>query len=74
MHRFRYLLFAASLFGFAVVGCDESQPNHSATPEEVTPDFSKKSGDMMRDANSGMDPKKLKSMAPGGVPKSPDKK
>ena len=70
MHRFRYLLFAVSLFGFAAAGCGEDQPNASAKPEEVTPDFSKKSGDMMREANNGMDPKMLKS-TPNGVPKTP---
>ena len=71
MHRFRHMLFAASLLGlFAFAGCGEDQPNASAKPEEVTPDFSKKSGDLMKEANNSMDPKKLKS-TPNGVPKTP---
>ncbi|APW61465.1 hypothetical protein [Paludisphaera borealis] len=62
MRRYRFLLvgLAISCFGG---GCGEDQPNTSAAPEEVNADFAKKSADMMKAANTGMDKKNLR---PGG--------
>ena len=71
MHRFRHMLVATSLLGFVVAGCGEDQPNPSAKPEEVTAEFGKSSGDMMKQANSGMDPKKIKSANVSGDAQTP---
>jgi len=66
MHRMRFVLIAGVLAGF-VPGCDgENQPNAPAQPGEVTEDFAKKSAEMMKNANTGMDPSKLR---PGGAAK-----
>ncbi|OJW13698.1 MAG: hypothetical protein BGO49_29670 [Planctomycetales bacterium 71-10] len=47
---------------FFAVGCDgEDQPNASTPPEAVNEDFTKKTADMMRAANTGMDKKSQKS-------------
>jgi hypothetical protein len=70
MYRFRAAVFATFLAA-AVVGCGEDGGSSaSAKPEEVTPDFAAKSADMMKNANSGMDPKALKKQ-PGGIPGAP---
>jgi hypothetical protein len=60
MRRFRWVLLSGFLACFAG-GCGEDQPNAPAKPEEVNADFAKKSADMMKSANVGMDPKALKS-------------
>ena len=54
------LAMAVALFGCVLSGCGEDQPNAPAQPSEVNADFAKKTADMMKDANSGMDPKALK--------------
>jgi hypothetical protein len=69
MHRLRYAVGAAFLSGI-LAGCGgEDQPNAPAKPEEVNVDFAKKTADMMKAANTGMDPKKVKSAA--GKPATP---
>jgi hypothetical protein len=66
MHRSRFAITTACLIGL-VSGCGESQPNAPAKPEETaSPDFGTKTGDMMKAANTGMDPKKVPK---GAVPK-----
>ena len=56
MHRLRYVLFVGVLGGL-VSGCGgETQPNAPAAPEAVNADFAKKSADMMKSANTGMNP------------------
>lgn len=61
MRPLRYLLVGAVLFGGgALVGCGEDQPNAAAQPQDLGPDFAKKTADMMKSANSGMDPKQAK--------------
>ena len=63
MYRFRWAVLGGVLACYAG-GCGgEDQPNASAKPEEVTEDFAKKTADMMKAANSGMDPKALKKAA-----------
>jgi hypothetical protein len=58
MFRLRLLLCGAFLVG-AVSGCGgEDQPNAPAQPNETNADFAKKTADMMKAANSGMDLKK----------------
>jgi len=70
MHRLRYVFAAAVLVGF-IPGCGgEDQPNASATPEQVNADFGAKSAELMKNANTGMDPKKAKS---GGAAPAPKK-
>ena len=72
MHRLRTAVVAAFLTG-VVLGCDgQEQPNAPAKPEEVNADFAKKSADMMKAANVGMDPKNLKS--PAAAAPAPEKK
>jgi hypothetical protein len=64
----RRLCFAISAAFLACLlsGCGENQPNAPATPEDVSaPDFAKKTADMMKNANSGMDLKKAKAAATG---------
>jgi hypothetical protein len=61
MNRFRCAVLTAFLAGF--LGCGEDQPNSSAQPSELGPDFAKKTADMMKDANKGMDLKAAKSGA-----------
>ena len=56
MHRFRLVVFGACLAAF-ISGCGEDQPNASAQPGEANAAFGKKSADMMKSANAGMDPK-----------------
>ena len=58
MHRVRLMLLPAVLAGF-IAGCgDEAQPNAPTPAAETNADFSKKTADMMKNANSGMDLKK----------------
>jgi hypothetical protein len=56
MHRLRFAVFTAFVAG-VISGCGEDQPNAAAQPNEVNADFAKKSVDMMKSANAGMDPK-----------------
>jgi hypothetical protein len=61
MRRLRYVLLGAFLFlPCTFVGCGEDQPNAPAKPAEVNADFGKKSMDMMKATNTGMDPKASK--------------
>jgi hypothetical protein len=56
---------AAAFLTGILTGCTgEDQPNAPANPEEVNADFAKKTSDMMKAANTGMDPKKAKSGGP----------
>ncbi len=66
MYRFRLMLLSACVAGM-ISGCGEDQPNAPAQPGEVNVDFAKKTADMMKNANSGMDPKKSKP-APAPAP------
>jgi hypothetical protein len=59
MSRLRCLALAAILGG-ALSGCGEDQPNPPAKPAELGEDFAKKTQDMMKGANSGMDLKAAK--------------
>ncbi len=59
MNRLRCLALAAILGG-AISGCGEDQPNAPAKPNELGEDFGKKTADMMKSANSGMDLKAAK--------------
>lgn len=56
MQRFRAVILTAFLAGL-IPGCGESQPNSPANPNEVEADFGAKTAAMMKNANSGMDPK-----------------
>jgi hypothetical protein len=62
MYRMRFALLIAFLAGISS-GCGEDQPN-SARPEQVNSEFAANSADMMRKANTGMDPKQAKQTAP----------
>jgi hypothetical protein len=54
-------MFAVAFLGCILSsGCGENQPNTPAQPEEVNADFAKKTADMMKDANKGMDLKSAK--------------
>jgi hypothetical protein len=71
MHRLRNTLLVASLAGILFAGCDgESQPNADAAlkPGAVTEDIAKKTSDMMKAANTGMD---KKAMPKAGAPAKP---
>jgi hypothetical protein len=57
MNRLRCAVVAAFLGGL-IAGCGGDQPNPPA--QEMTPEVGKSAADMMRKANSGMDPKKAK--------------
>ena len=60
MRRFGSLMLCGAISCFAV-GCDgEDQPNAATPPEAVNEDFAKKTSDMMRAANTGMDKKSQK--------------
>jgi hypothetical protein len=59
MNRFRLMLVTAFVAGM-ISGCGEDQPNAPAQPSEVNADFGKKTADMMKNANSGIDPKNAK--------------
>lgn len=68
MRRFRAALLTVFMASF-IPGCGEDQPNAPAKPEEVNADFGAKTADMMRGANTGMDPKKAKAGTPAPAPK-----
>jgi len=55
------LAIAVAFLGCLCSGCGEDQPNAPAQPTEVNADFAKKTADMMKDANKGMDIKAAKS-------------
>jgi len=57
------LAIAAALLGCIISGCGEDQPNAPAQQSELTPDFAAKTADMMKNANTGMDPKAAKTKA-----------
>ena len=59
MRRFGTLILGGAICCFAV-GCGEDQPNASTPPEAVNEDFAKKTADMMRAANTGMNKKSSK--------------
>lgn len=59
MNRFRAFAVAAVLTG-ALPGCGEDQPNQPAQQKDLGEDFAKKTADMMKNANSGMDLKGAK--------------
>lgn len=57
-------ILSMGLIGLSAVGCGENQPNAPAQPAEVSSaDFAKKTADMMKNANTGMDPKQSKTAA-----------
>jgi hypothetical protein len=56
MNRLRCAVLAGFLAGL-LAGCGEEQPNTPAQPGEVNADFAKKTADMMKAANTGMDKK-----------------
>lgn len=60
MRRFGFLIVGGAMACFAG-GCGEDQPNASTPPEQVNEDFTKKTADMMRAANTGMDKKNMRS-------------
>jgi len=64
MNRFRLMVFSAFVAAGMISGCGEDQPNAPAQPAEVNVDFAKKTADMMKNANSGMDPKAKLAPAP----------
>jgi hypothetical protein len=57
------LIVGAGFLGCVIGGCGENQPNAPAQPAEANADFIKKTADMMKDANAGMDLKKARSNA-----------
>jgi hypothetical protein len=58
MFRLRLAFVAAILAGISA-GCSEDQPNAPATATDASkPDFAKKTSDMMKEANKGMEPSK----------------
>jgi len=59
MRRYRYIVLGAAISCFGV-GCGEDQPNAAAVPEQADADFAKKSVDMMKAANTGMNKKGAK--------------
>jgi hypothetical protein len=59
MYRFRLMLLSVFVAGM-ISGCGEDQPNAPAQPGEVTVDFAKKTAEMMKNANSSIDPAKAK--------------
>ena len=59
MYRFRLLLLSTFVAGM-ILGCGEDQPNAPAQTSDLNADFVKKTTDMMKDANSSIDPKKAK--------------
>lgn len=65
MHRLRFALIVGILAA-AAPGCGgENQPNAAAKPEDVKdPAFINNTTDMMKQANTGMDPKAAKTGAP----------
>jgi hypothetical protein len=77
MIRKRFLLYPVVLAA-VLAGCDsESQPNApAADPAQQDPaELAKKTADMMKQANTGMDPSKIPGGATGppGLPGTPKK-
>jgi len=70
MRLLRYVLLGAFLcLPCAFMGCGEDQPNKPAQPQDLGPDFAKKTADMMKGANKAIDPKAVKkSGAPTAAP------
>ena len=69
MRRLQYVVGTALLAG-VFSGCGEDQPNAPAQPSEVnTKEFISKTTDMMKAANTGMDPKMLNKGQSRSVPK-----
>lgn len=69
MRRLQYVVGIAFLAGLCS-GCGEDQPNAPAQPNEVkSKEFVTKTVDMMKAANTGMDPKTLKKMQSPAAPK-----
>lgn len=66
MRRMLLVLLTAVVAG-VLPGCGEDQPNAAAQPSEVNADFTKKTVDMMKAANAGMDPKNARK--PAAAPK-----
>jgi hypothetical protein len=63
MKRLCGALVAGVLAGF-VSGCGDEQTGRPAQPNEVTPEFTKNTLDMMKNANTGIpDPKQAKNAA-----------
>ncbi len=60
----KFAMVLAVVLAGILPGCGEDQPNAPAAPSEVNADFGKKSQDMMKDANSGMDLKKAQAAKP----------
>ncbi len=71
MRRFRAIIVGGAIATLAG-GCGEDQPNASTPPEQVNEDFAKKSADMMRAANTGMDKKNLKAASKGAPAPTPE--
>ncbi|WP_165245894.1 hypothetical protein [Paludisphaera soli] len=71
MRRFRSILVGGAIAVLAG-GCGEDQPNTSTPPEQVNEDFAKKTADMMKAANTGMDKKNLKSASKGTPTATPE--
>ena len=63
MFRLRFLLPTLFLAGI-VSGCGDDQPNAPAQPSETGPEFAKKTADMMKEANKGMDLKNAQQAKP----------
>ena len=68
MRRLQCVVWTALLAG-VFAGCGDDQPNAPAQPNEVNQEFVSKTADMMKSANTGMDPKMLNKGYPGSVPK-----
>ena len=68
MHRLQCVVGTALLAGI-LSGCGEDQPNAPAQPNEVNQEFVSKTADMMKSANTGMDPKLLNKGQSGSIPK-----
>jgi hypothetical protein len=71
MYRLRSVICVAFLAGM-ISGCGDGADSPNATPPEATnsPDFAKKTADMMKDANAGsMDLKKVQ-QKPAEAPKN----
>ncbi len=59
MNRLRSAVVAGILAGI-ISGCGDDQTGHPAQKDELTPEFTKNTLDMMKKANTGMDPKQAK--------------
>ncbi len=59
MNHLRRIVLTAFLAGI-ISGCGEGQPNAPTPPSQTGPEFSQKTADMMKAANTGMDLKKAR--------------